>query len=94
MGNRYTRTRGLTVWQLTGKGDVEEAALLPWLRLHSGPITGLSVRADARRLLTVGLDGKVFVVPTDTEVGHECQSRVSTSCAAKSRGSRRALPQY
>jgi hypothetical protein len=60
----------LTVRQLTGKGDVEEAALLPWLRLHSGPVTGLSVRADARRLLSVGLDGKVFVVPTDTEVGN------------------------
>jgi len=53
---------------MTGTGDVDKAALLPWLRLHDGAVTGLSVRAEARRLLTVGLDGRVFVVPTDTEV--------------------------
>ena len=53
---------------MTGTGDVDKAALLPWLRLHDGAVTGLSVRADARRLLTVGLDGRVFVVPTDAEV--------------------------
>ena len=54
--------------QMTGTGDVDKAQLLPWLRLHDGSVTGLSVRADARRLLTVGLDGRIFVVPTDTEV--------------------------
>ena len=59
---------------MVGTSDVQKATLLPWLRLHSGPVTGLSVRADTRRLLTVGLDGKVFVVPTDTEVGTISQS--------------------
>ena len=74
--------------QMTGKGDVDKAALLPWLRLHDGAVTGLSVRADARRLLTVGLDGRIFVVPTDTEVSASLARQQLRCCAVSELRSR------
>ena len=74
---------------MTGTSDVDEAALLPWLRLHDGSVTDLSVRADTRRLLTVGMDGKIFVVPTDTEV-----CRATRSCVVPCVPSKDALHHY
>lgn len=47
---------------------MEGPALQPWLQLHAGPVSSISVLPDSRELLSAGLDGKLFVVSTQVQL--------------------------
>lgn len=48
--------------QLRG-GGFEGADLVPWVRLHAGPVAALAVQRDTGELATAGLDGRIFLLP-------------------------------
>ena len=65
-------TQSISTGQMAGKGDVEGPALQPWLQLHAGPVSSISVLPDSRELLSAGLDGKLFVVSTQVQLSRWC----------------------
>lgn len=59
--------------QLRG-GGFEGADLLPWARLHSGPVAALAVQRNTGELATAGLDGRIFLLPATAGALSLCQS--------------------
>ena len=57
--------------------NVEGPALQPWIQLHEGPVSSISLLPDSPELLSAGLGGKLFVVST------RCSTRGSRAVRPK-----------
>ncbi|KAK9809221.1 hypothetical protein WJX72_011562 [[Myrmecia] bisecta] len=45
--------------------DFDGIRLRPWRHLHTGPVAALDIRAETRQVVSVGLDGAIWILPLD-----------------------------